>query len=351
MTDSRTTLLRSLGLEPSQLGPAPEALNLGAGEVAQALTRVDIAAIAVGLSSLLGSVRFHEVNLGVARAAEMSLHVGSHDGLTGNVVAASSTRGLPVTQRWEHPAPERAAAHPEDANIACAAATEGDRIAFLNTDGGGVLVEATPNGLSVSAIRPRHVEAARFDARVIVFEHADEWLQQEALRHVEREGPLGPIVGVGMVSRLARPASAGAAADTVGAMLEGRLPRSVTAPIAWMRSVPGEAVRAASDMAVRSAGALERHIEGLWRTMAFVSGEDAQRLREVMVERDDLECARVMLDHVDGAEAFGASLERVDSEGTLLMRYVPVGAVPTDERIARAAEIRPDAWWAGGTEV
>jgi len=70
-----------------------------------------------------------------------------------------------------------------------------------------------------------------------------------------------------------------------------------------------------------------------------------------MVERDDLECARVMLDHVDGAEAFGASLERVDSEGTLLMRYVPVGAVPTDERIARAAEIRPDAWWTGGTEV
>src|SRR5262249_44864506 len=148
---------------------------------------------------------------------------------------------------------------------------------------------------------------------------ADEWLADE-LRARAEGGAWHAAVGAGMCARLREVGSPEERRRLVRAILAGRPGEAGSAPRRWARELSPEQARTIEDLLLAVADRVEASLDDLEASM--LPGESWWRdaLVRTCMERDDLECARLVLAERGEANRIGPALDALDAAGRRFMR-------------------------------
>lgn len=180
---------------------------------------------------------------------------------------------------------------------------------------------------------------------------SDAWLAQE-IEQQSDAGAWGQAVAAGLVHRFRSHRLGRFDAELLGG---GEL--SALAPVrAWSGTLDERRLRALERLLLAEVDWLHRELAALSESLSPDDEEWQDDLLGFLRRRDDLQCAFVLLEgarmagvRLAGDEApDGAALralQALDAEGRCLVRALPTGLPLADERLARALDATPDAWW------
>ncbi len=173
----------------------------------------------------------------------------------------------------------------------------------------------------------------------------DPWLEAEAAAAALPGDPWSVAVGAGLVARLAALTPA-AVRDVVEATTAGRAVPALVAPRLWARSLRPEDLSTIERLALAEVDRVFGTLEALEEEDDLDAEARASVWSRTCRGRDDLECAALLLREAGRSDALDAALSTLDRLGAELRATVDPRQLAGDERLHRAAEADPLAWWA-----
>lgn len=171
---------------------------------------------------------------------------------------------------------------------------------------------------------------------------AEAWLQEEIRGRLAEGGPWQQAVAVGLFARLGWPREP---ARVVEMTLRGKPVPELAAPRRWARGLSPDQVRTIRALAAVEIDRLHQVADDLARSMACDDPGWRADLLHLCHDREDLEGVRLLLAEAGAGEDLMAALDLLDSAGQDLMLGLPVRLREDDERLRRASELDPEAWW------
>lgn len=206
-----------------------------------------------------------------------------------------------------------------------------------------LVIDFYPAVEAIPALAPVEAPLERWIA-----ECDDEWVSKQLGRCSRAGGSWQNAIGAGLFARLSNPPAD--AARLVKQLLEN--PSSVPLPPArpWARALAGEEVATLEDLALAAVDRVSAQLDDLEESMA--PGEDwwCKALHNTCVDRDDLECVRVVLAERGARDRIAPALQDLDWRGRRFMATLPREVSFSDERLWRARLGDPTAWWAEAAE-
>jgi hypothetical protein len=169
------------------------------------------------------------------------------------------------------------------------------------------------------------------------------WLQRELQHHLEQNDTWHNVVAAGLYARLSPPLNFSSQSAPAGAkLLEADLAR----PRNWFRDKLSAGQHESVDLlSMAEVDHLFREIDDLQHEMACDDLDWQRAVLNLCRSRDDLEGVRILLNETEIGPRISEVVESLDSEGSLLLRSVPVALTFRDERLRTVASFDPGAWW------
>jgi hypothetical protein len=238
----------------------------------------------------------------------------------------------------------------------------------MSPDGSGILIRGAPNGFSVvdfyppapdiRPLAPVTAPIASWRARC-----GDAWLRGELEQREGLDDSWQQVVAAGLLARLMAPPPN--AANLVDALLNApgrasaapldRVAEEAVAygagagpengPRVWARGLAAEQADTVIDLALAVADRVGATIDDLYAAMSPAEEWWPSSLQATCLERDDLECVRLLLAERAGDDRVSRALDGLDPRGHRLIASIPRILKLPDERLYRARLVDPDAWW------
>jgi hypothetical protein len=173
----------------------------------------------------------------------------------------------------------------------------------------------------------------------------DPWLEAEAAAAALPGDPWSVAVGAGLVARLAALTPAGAR-EIVDATSSGRAIPDLVSPRLWARRLGAADVSTIEILALAEVDRVSGPLEALEEEDELDGEARATVWIRACRGRDDLECAAVLLREAGRPDVLDAALSVLDRLGNELRATIDLRGLPGDERLHRAGETDPFAWWA-----
>lgn len=320
---------------------------VGEGELAdfRAVAEGRGAVSSLSLATLVTSSAFATPRLDVPARVGLELSFSESRGAVVRVVDSESR---PLAVRTESQAEGAFAPDARDPGTVYVDLDAAGLVAVGRDDGRGVLLRRTPNGVLVVDFHPPGVSVpplAPVDAPLgMLAMESGKWVSEEVAR-LGNAGPLGHVIAVGLIARLTDQSAS--ASELVGRLLNGKAAGTTAVHSrSWARDMSAEQAETVADLALVVVDRVWHLLDELWERMAPQEEWWIDTFTVTALERDDLECARVVLAERGEANRIAASLDVVDSKGREISSGMPYALSIASERLYRARLADPDAWWA-----
>ena len=302
--------------------------------------------VAATLTALVAAANFSTPRVGAAERAGMRVSVCDDRPTVVRIVeeagAEIHTRSLAGGEGWLHRDEQDVATVFVDLDC-------GRVVSVSRPDGSGVVLRAGANGFSVidfyrfaGSIPPLSPVRAPLDEWSAAC--SDPWLVEELQRRSSLDDAWQHAVAAGLGMRL--PAPPADAARQVNQILSGEVPREVSPIREWARQLSTQQTETLVDLGLAVADRVGGTVDDLYLEMAPAEPWWRSSLHAVCLERDDLECVRLVLVEGKAEGRVSGALDGLDMSGRRLIASIPRVLLLPDERLYRAQLADYEAWWA-----
>ncbi len=174
----------------------------------------------------------------------------------------------------------------------------------------------------------------------------DAWLTASVAERLRAGTPIEVAQAVGDVWRLRR-RSPEATREHLAALLAGRPVAAFDPPRAWAGALPAEDRDRLERRGLAAVDLLETQLDDALDEADVDDPAWQRRLLALCHRRDALEGLLLVLQGAGGGAALATALAALDDRGQAVFGGLRDWPAPADdERLRRAAELDPDAWWA-----
>lgn len=351
---------KALGLENCSFGE-PEVIPIGGGEASHGLSGDSTRSFfftpgrqaGLGLAALLAAginpAAFAEVPS--RHAEEVGVSLGLHDDNSNLLLVSSkqNSRFVIVDSTKSRDGSGRYGEDPDRTVVDLA----GGPIRLETADGHNLVVMRSKDSIEVIPVQPLDDDAPEIPLAALrsTLEDwanlsSDSWLTGQVRDRTAERDAWSAMAAAGMAARLHEPASPEEARSIIKAALAGEVTSTVAAPHQWMATLTREQLDAMTLQVVRRAEQMTQRVRWLGEEIDSESEAWRERVLDVITQRDDLAGLELLLREAGEGETVHEALSGLDELGEEFEETLPFVLQFDDERLARAARLNLDAWWA-----
>lgn len=154
------------------------------------------------------------------------------------------------------------------------------------------------------------------------------------------------LAALGTLHRLEKVTDKGRRDEFIKQMLTGTPPAFRERALQWADALDAQSVDKLTALTLGALEQLQDEMEVIRQDYEEGANIDRQKVLDMLHLRDDIESALVLLSRTDKLETLAAPVESADQVGAVLARDLHLEFdFIDDERIRRASQIDPTAWW------